>query len=64
MIVTTVRVLVHVIGAWQVLLSATLHYNLTFQVLSKNGKAYFNYILVKYESIWHSNKLAVIDYPI
>ena len=41
MIVTTVRVLVHVIGAWQVLLSATLHYNPNFQVLSKIHKAYF-----------------------
>ena len=48
MIVTTVRVLVHVVGAWQVLLSATLHYNPNFQVLSKNHKAYFNSKLVKY----------------
>ena len=62
--VTTVRVLVHVIGAWQVLLSATLHYNPNFQVLSKNHHAYFYYKLVKYDLIWHGNKLAVLDYPI
>ena len=60
MIVTTVRVLVHVIGAWQVLLSATLHYNPNFQVLSKNHHAYFYYKLVKYDSIWYRNKLAVL----
>ena len=54
MIVTTVRVLVHVIGAWQVLLSATLHYNPNFQVLSKNNKASFNSKLVKFDSIQYN----------
>ena len=55
MIVTTVRVLILVVGAWQVLLSATPHYNPNFHVLYKSNKVSFSSRLVKLDLIQNTD---------